>query len=222
MYRLQNSPIWLFAQDIMERESDQTLVKERLIFFIVKMTEGSKWVQINIFRKEGKIMKQAILFVFLLTLCLTVTPALVIAEEGASHKPVVETGQVNAGVVVPQEQDVGFKDTEENQIPDPRVVHKFTDDRILAIESEAQEEIKAIVEEINQLEDKSDEGELQKEIERIKLDAEIARLRITMEIAEEGEDFDLAETIADEIYRLENPEEPVVVEPSEQASFISR
>ncbi|MCK4518235.1 hypothetical protein KAT92_05625 [Candidatus Babeliales bacterium] len=157
-------------------------------------------------------MKQAILFIFLLTFCLTVTPALVIAEEGASHEPVVETGQVNADVVVPQKQDVDFKD----------VVHKFTDDRILAIESAAQEEIKAIVEEINQLEDKSDEGELQKEIERIKLVAEIARLRIIMEIAEEGEDFDLAEMIEDEIYHLEYPKEPDVVDPSEQESFVSR
>lgn len=163
-------------------------------------------------------MKQIKSFVFLSMLCLVVTPALVMAQENASDEPVVETGEMNAGVVVPQKQDVGFEDSEEIQIAGPKakVVHKFTDDRVLAIESEAQEKIRAIVEQINQLTDKSDEGELQKEIERIKLDAEIARLRIHMEDAENEEDFDLAQEIQDEIDHLENLDQPVAGFPEEQ------
>jgi hypothetical protein len=97
-----------------------------------------------------------------------------------------------------------------------RVAPGFIDERVLLIESEAQEKILALVDEINQLANKSHEPELQKEIERIKLDAEIARFRVEKEIAEDEENFDLAQKIQDEIDHLENLNEPVVGIPQEQ------
>ena len=97
-----------------------------------------------------------------------------------------------------------------------RVAPGFIDERVLLIESEAQEKILAVVDEINQLANKSHEPELQKEIERIKLDAEIARLRIYMQDAEEKEDFELADELSDQIDYLENLNEPVVGIPQEQ------
>lgn len=163
-------------------------------------------------------MKRVVLFVFLSMFLLLVCPVFSLAQEGASNEPVVETGQVNAGVVVPQKEDVGAGASEEVHIAPSKeqVVHKFIDDRILAVESDAQDKIQAIVEEINQLADRSDEAELQKEIEKIKLDAEIARLSIQMETAEDGGDFDLARKIQEELYHLATLDEPVVGFPEEQ------
>jgi len=68
----------------------------------------------------------------------------------------------------------------------------FADDRVVAIEKEAREKIKAVLEEIHQLADKSDEDKLHKEIEKIKLEAEIARLLIYLEDAENAQDSDRA------------------------------
>lgn len=52
------------------------------------------------------------------------------AQEGASNEPVVETGQVDAGVVVPQKEDVGAGASEEVHIAPSKkqVVHKFIDE----------------------------------------------------------------------------------------------
>ena len=161
-------------------------------------------------------MKQFILVVFLSMLALWVIPIYSMAEEGALDEPLAETGVVDVGIFVPQ----GQEETAGSGAPEKPEVHKFIDPRILEIENEAQGKIQAIVEQINQLEDKSQEGELQKEIEQIKLDAEIARLKIVMHDADERGDIDLADMLGDEIDRLENPEEPVPAEPSEQLSVI--
>ena len=163
-------------------------------------------------------MKRVVLFVFLSMFLLLVCPVFSIAQEGASNEPVVETGQVDAGIVVPPKEDVCAGASGEVHIAPSKeqVVRKFNDERILAVESDAQEKILAIVEEINWLTDKSDEAELQKEIEKIKLDAEIARLRIQMEDAEDAQDFDLAYQIRDEIDHLATLDEPVVGFPEEQ------
>lgn len=163
-------------------------------------------------------MKKVIPLIFLSMFLLLVCPVLSMAQEDASNEPVVETGQVDAGIVVPQKEDVCAGASEEAHIAPSKeqVVRKFVDDRILAVESDAQEKILAIVEEINLLTDKSDEAELQKEIEKIKLDAEIARLGIRMEDAEDAQDFDLAYQIRDEIDHLATLDEPVVGFPEEQ------
>lgn len=165
-------------------------------------------------------MKRTILFLAILLLLFT--PVLIMAEEPSTDEAVTETGQMDAGIIVPQEQVISDGDSEEVQIeaPKAKIVHKFTDVRILAIESEAQEKIQAIVEEINQLADKSDEGELQKEVERIKLDAEIARLRIQMEDAEDAQNFDIADEIRDEIDHLENLDKPSIGIPKEQPAAL--
>ena len=156
-------------------------------------------------------MKQVIPLFFLSMLVL-LTSVFSMAQEGASNEPVIETGQIDAGVVVPLKEDVGAGASEEVHIAPSKeqVVHKFIDERILAVESDAQEKILAIVEQINLLTDKSDEAELQKEIKKIKLDAEIARLGIQMETAEDGGDFDLARKIQEELYHLATLDEPVV------------
>ena len=155
-------------------------------------------------------MKQLILIVFLSMLALLIVPISSMAEEGGLDEPLAETGVVDGGIIVPQ----GQEETAGSGAPEK------LDPRILEIVNEAQGKIQAIVEQINQLEDKSQEGELQKEIERIKLDAEIARLKIVMHDADERGDIDLADMLGDEIDRLENPEEPVPAEPSEQLSVI--
>jgi len=81
---------------------------------------------------------------------------------------------------------------------------------------EAQENIQAVLEEIDQLADKSDEGELQKKIERIKMNAEIARFKIYMEDAEDAQDFDRVSEISDEINHLENLDKPTIGVPEQQ------
>ena len=160
-------------------------------------------------------MKRAMLFFSMFLFLLT--PVFSMAEEAATDAPVVEAGETEAEAIT-SEVIVLEDGTEEVQIsiPSEEVVHVYVDDRILAIESEAQEKILAVVEEIDQLADRSEEGELQKEIERIKLDAEIARLKIYVEDAEDAQDFDLAYEIRDEIDHLENLDQPVVGFPEEQ------
>ena len=99
--------------------------------------------------------------------------------------------------------------------PEKDVVPAFVDDRLAAIESEAQEKIQTVLLEIEIFEG-GDEGELQKQIETIKRDAEIARLGIRLEDAEEAQDFELAYQIREEIEHLENLGEPVVGFPDKQ------
>jgi hypothetical protein len=100
--------------------------------------------------------------------------------------------------------------------PKKDIVPASVDDRLAAIESEAQEKIQTVLLEIDQPEGGTDDGELQKQIETIKRDAEIARLRIRLEDAEEAQDFDLSYQIRDEIEHLENLGEPVIGFPDKQ------
>ena len=146
-------------------------------------------------------MKRAVLFIFLSGLLLLATSALAMAEEGAMDElvqvPEVNSGGPQAGLEAP-------------------VIPKYIDERILAVEKDARDRINVIVEEINALTDRSKEPELQKQIEKIKLDAEIARLKIEIEIAEEKGSMDIAQKFRDEIYHLENLDNPVVGYPEEQ------
>lgn len=146
---------------------------------------------------------------------LLVTSVLSRAEETAEIEPVVikaETGIVEQQVIVLEDG------TEEVCIIAPRSegVHRFADKRILAIEKQTRAKIHAVQEEIDRLADKSDAGELQKEIQRIKLDAEIARLKILIKDAEDAGDLELIDALGKEIEYLETQDEPIPVIPKEK------
>ena len=154
---------------------------------------------------------------FFLMLLLMFTPVLVTAEDVGSDQSAGETVEVAAPNIT-SEVIVLEDGTEEVMITTPaaEAVHAFADDRVVAIEKEARKKIQAVLEEIDQLADKSDEGELQKKIQRIKLDTEIARLRIYMEDADDEQDFDRVSEISDEINHLENLDKPAIGVPEEQ------
>lgn len=160
-------------------------------------------------------MKQSLLLTSMFLIMFT--PVFSMAGDGSLDQQVKETVAVETPTVV-SEVIVLEDGTEEVIISTPvsKTVHAFVDDRILVIKSDVQEKILAVVEEISQLEDKSHEGELQKQIETIKLDAEIAQLRIQMENAEDAQDFELAYKIRDEIEHLENQDIPSIGFPQEQ------
>jgi len=145
-------------------------------------------------------MKRIVLFVFLPIVVLLAVSVFGTANDGASDQVVF---------AVPVEDDAA---TISAQCADC----KYVDERIRAVESDAQQKIQAILGEIGLLADKSDEAELQKDIERIKRDAEVARLGIEMEIAEDGGDFEAALKITEELEHLRKLEEPVVSFAEEQ------
>lgn len=152
--------------------------------------------------KEVKVMKRLILFIFLSGLLLLTASPLIMAEQGPVGELAQEAPEVNSGK--PQ------------AVLEAPAIPEYIDERILAVEKDAQEKVNAIVEEINGLADRSKEPELQKEIEKTKSDAEIARLKIELEIAEEEGNIDVAQKLRDEIYHLENLDKPVVGYPEEQ------
>ena len=154
---------------------------------------------------------------FLSVLLFMFTPVFAMAGAVSSDEPVSEvvTGENEA---VTSEVIVLEDGTEEVQISVPAAegVHAFVDDRVVAIENEAQERIRGVIGEIRQLEDRSNEGELQKEIERIKRDTEIARLKMYLEDAEDAQNYRLADEMRAEIEHLENLDQPVIGVPAEQ------
>lgn len=158
-------------------------------------------------------MKRVVLFLSMLLLLFM--PVLSQADETAEMESAVVTGETEAV----EEQIIVLEDGTE-EVHTIRLqaegVYRFADERIVAIEDEAREKINAVLDEIGRLADKSDEGELQKEVEEIKLDAEIARFRILMQDAEDAEDLDLADELGDEIAHLESLDEPVIGVPEAQ------
>lgn len=148
---------------------------------------------------------------FFLLVLFMFTPVLVTADDVGTDETAGETVEVAAPAAT-SEVIVLEDGTEEVMITTPAAegINMFADDRVVAIEKEAREKIQAVLEEIHQLEDKSDEGKLQKEIEKIKLEAEIARLLIYLEDAEVAQDSDRANELIDEIDHLENLDQPVV------------
>lgn len=161
-------------------------------------------------------MKQVILFLSMFLLL--VTSVFSLAEESVTDEPVVverwraESGAIETQVIVLEDG------TEEVHtiMPEAEGVHRFADERILAIEDEAREKIRTILDEIHGLADRSDEGDLQKKIGKIKLDAEIACRTIRMEDAWDAEDYDSANKMREEIDHLKNLDEPAVGVPGEQ------
>jgi len=147
-------------------------------------------------------MKRAVLFIFIIGAFVTNHLPLIIAEQGPVGELAQEAPEVNSGR--PQ------------AVLEAPAIPKYIDERILAIERDAQERVNAVVEKIKALTNKSKEPELQKQIEKIKLDAEIARLKIELEIAEEEGNVDVAQRLRDEINHIENLDNPVVGYPEEQ------
>lgn len=160
---------------------------------------------------------------FLSVILFMFTPVFAMAGAVGSDEPIAEvvTGENKA---VTSEVIVLEDGTEEVQIsvPEAEGVHAFVDDRVVAIENEARERIQAVMEEIRQFDGRSDEGELQKEIERIKLDAEIARFKMYLEDAEEAQNYGLADEMRAEIEHLENLDQQVIGVPEEQPAHKQR
>ena len=127
---------------------------------------------------------------------------------------------VKAGVVVPPGLIVSVPDqnAEEVQIPTTTDLDSrdHMDEYILALKESAQAIILALTDEIEQLADRSDEGELQKKIEKIKLEEEIARLHLQLELVKDSEDQKLAAEIEKEIAHLETIDQPVIGTPGDQ------
>lgn len=85
---------------------------------------------------------------------------------------------------------------------------RCVDEDYLAIKVAAQQQIDAILEQIENLDDRSDESELHREIERIKKAAEVERLVMLQEKAEAEGNLDLADEMAEEIAHLEKIDQP--------------
>ena len=129
---------------------------------------------------------------------------------------VAMTGPADEG---PEVEIIILEDgTEEIQelLPDSAYAPASSDERYLAMKTDAQQRIDALLEQVRELENKSEEGELQKQIEQIKMDAEIERLTMLKEDAEAREDVDLADELASEIVYLERIDVPAIGDPDEQ------
>lgn len=98
-------------------------------------------------------------------------------------------------------------------LPDSAYATASSDERYLAMKTDAQERIDILLEQIRELENNSEEGELQKQIEQIKMDAEIERLTVLKEDAEAREDVDLADEYTVEINNLTIIDQPIVGRP---------
>lgn len=148
---------------------------------------------------------------FLLMPCLAV-----LAQEGQPEAAVAgTTGDV---VEEPLVEIIILEDgTEEVQEipPDSAYATASSDEPYLAMKTDTQQRIDALLEQIRELENKSEEGELQKQIEQIKSDAEIERLTLLKTDAESQGDYDLADELAYEIDHLERIDQPTIGDPEE-------
>lgn len=131
----------------------------------------------------------------------------VIAREGPSAEAVeVETILLEDGT----------EEVQKTRSVSPTYAQLPRDERIAAIETEARARIKALMEEIRGLADRSGEGEIQRRIERIKMDAEIERLTLLKEDAEKQGDEEKAYELANELDHLGSIDEPVIGEPEQR------
>ncbi len=126
------------------------------------------------------------------------------------------SGETETAVLPPSEAVVGAEpaadDSSAIQARDPQKRHN----RYAVVKEDARSQIAGVLAEIHALEDRGDEPELQREIERIKLDAEIARLQIVQQDANQKGDRNLIQEIEAEIGHLMVIDEPVIGVPQEQ------
>ncbi len=96
--------------------------------------------------------------------------------------------------------------TEEEQVvlSDDAYAPVMIDERYLAIRVNANAQIEAILEQIRQLSDPNDEGDLQRQIEWVKHEADIERLMLMKEDAEDRGDTAVADELAAEIAHRES------------------
>ena len=157
-------------------------------------------------------MKQVIIFIVLLTVLSFGICALSTAQEVVFNGEEAEAELVEVGIEVPAQKSADL------YIPASHGQYApgSTDERIRAIKIEKEKKIKGILEEIEQLEDRSNEAVLQKEIERIKMDAEKARFAVCLDKAVKAGDVDRAQQIKEEIDHLETLNKPTVGVPDQQ------
>ena len=124
----------------------------------------------------------------------------------------VDPAAVSAQVVPGAVSLVPDQDAEEVQIPAPANLdeQEYADEYLQALHENAQAKIAAIETEIEQLSDRSQEPELQKEIENLKLQEEITRLEIQLELVRDSGNQELAAELEKEIAHLETIDQPVV------------
>ncbi len=141
------------------------------------------------------------LSVFMLVGLILLFSTTVFAAEPAPET-VVEPGAVGAEI----------------QIPTPaNLDEECADEYLQALHENARAQIAALETEIEQLSDRSQEPELQKEIENLKLQEEITRLEIQLELVRDSGNQELAAEIEKEIARLETIDQPVVGTLNKQA-----
>ena len=160
-------------------------------------------------------MKNLSLFMLIVMLVFLGTIAFS-AEPGASGEQ--EVGNAEVGVPPSLTASVPNQNAKEVQIPTATDFNgrDYMDEHILALSESAQAIIQTLAAEIEQLDDRSDEGKLQKKIEKIKHEEEITRLHIQLELVKDGEDQKLAAEIEEEIAHLGTINQPVIGTPKEQ------
>lgn len=92
--------------------------------------------------------------------------------------------------------------------PEEAYAPVVVNERYLAVKVSAQQRIETIMQQIRELADPSEEGELQRQISQIKHEAEIERLTLMKEDAENRGDADLSEELAAEIEHREQVARP--------------
>jgi DNA-binding transcriptional MerR regulator len=157
------------------------------------------------------------LFLFMLVAMLVVFNTVVFAAEPDTSG---DQEIVKVEVVIPPDLIVSAPDqnAEEVQIPTATDNNSryYLDEYILALKENAHAKIQARVAEIEQLADRSDEGEVQKKIEKIKLEEEITRLHIQIELAKDDKDQKLVAEMEKEIAHLKTMDQAVIGVPGEQ------
>lgn len=133
-------------------------------------------------------------------LSIVMTATMAIAQE---EKPIQTAGQVSLEEVKEEQQALSLK-------------LRYLNKQVLAVMQEAEQSIQVKLRELQNLTDRTQEPELQKEIEHIKQDAEIARLTIILDIAKKQEQLEVVNQIQQEIKHLAEIEEPTTGEPLER------
>ncbi len=135
-----------------------------------------------------------------------------------------DAGAVSVEVVPGAVSLVPDQDAEEVQMPAPANLdeQEYADEYLQALHENTQAQIAALETEIEQLSDRSQESELQKEIENIKLQEEITRLEIQLELVRDSGNQELAAELETEIAHLETIDQPVVSTLNKQAQLIDQ
>lgn len=148
-------------------------------------------------------MKRSLLISIALLLIFSGLPGLAVADDTEDAIAVADA--------VPEIEIIILDDgTEEIQeiLPEEAYTPVVVDERYLAVKASARQRIETILQQIRELDDPSEEGELQRQIAQIKHEAEIERLLLIKADAENRGDAVLADELADEIDHREQVARP--------------